>query len=862
MPLQPGLHLGSYRIVAQLGAGGMGEVYRAHDDRLGRDVAIKVLPPAFAVDPERLRRFELEARSAGGLNHPNLLSVLDVGNHDGSPYLVMELLEGETLRNKLNGHPLPIRKAVEIAQALAQGLAAVHEKGIVHRDLKPENVFLTRDGRVKVLDFGLAKFHVPAAGLVTESQDTQTMDARRPELTGAGMMLGTVGYMSPEQIRGEALDGRSDLFALGTLLWEMLTGKRPFSAPSALETLNAILREEPQSLDPGLNLPLALERLLHRCLAKEPSGRFHSASDLAFALESCLQSSESRERPGMNPARRRRLWLAASMLLGACALAGAGYLLRPAPPVPALTQLTFKPGAIYGARFGPDGREVFYDLRPPAQPATLTALHLDGLEESPLGLPSALLLAVSPQGQIGVQTDGICDQWIWSWSHGTLAVSDNRNRSPVPLSTDVLMADVNAAGDIAAVRYVDGRFLLEFPLGRTRLDQPMTLFNPRFSPDGRYLAFLNYVSGGWVCAIQVLETATGRIRTLTEEAGYSGLAWKGREVWFSRNSRRHSTQLGAVTLGGSARIAQELPGKVSLLDADRDGRLLLAVRRNRIPVRVWNPALQPRDFSVEGQGSVWWASPDGKRVIICDLETSRGATHPVYDCPVDGGFPASIGWVTPEFNVNADGTMLVAVDYGPPPALVLTPIGLQGGSRRIPCPTLESILFPAWAQDGKRLVLIANEKGHKPRLWGLDLDDGAGPVPLSAEGITAIYQNLLCSPDGRYAIAETRGAPVLCDLRHPERDPTLIAGLLRGEYVGGWNQDSRHVYAFRQGSPLPQQLWLVDITSGRRTLVRNLDSPADAGQQLELSWVTPDGKTVASSVYHQSAELYMLEGLK
>ena len=323
MSLPPGTQLGSYRIVAPIGAGGMGEVYRAHDPRLDRDVAVKVLPEGFGEDAARLRRFEHEARALAALNHPNIVTVFEVGSHEGMPYLVMELLEGETLRSTIVGRPVPVQRVVEVGLALAQALAAAHEKGILHRDLKPENVFLTRDGRIKILDFGLAKTHAPAAGALPGSLTTETSGPGMGH-TDAGIILGTAGYMSPEQVRGEPLDGRSDLFALGLVLWEMVSGRGPFHRPSRLETLNAILREEPPPLDPGLRVPPGLERILRRCLAKDPAGRFHSAYDLAFTLQtgSGLGSEQPPAGGGRLPrVLPRRLALPLGIALG-CILLG------------------------------------------------------------------------------------------------------------------------------------------------------------------------------------------------------------------------------------------------------------------------------------------------------------------------------------------------------------------------------------------------------------------------------------------------------------------------------------------------------------------------------------------------------------
>ena len=294
MTLAAGTRLGPYEILAPIGAGGMGEVYRARDERLKREVAVKVLPASFSMDPDRLRRFEQEAQAAGALNHPNITAVYDIGHHDGAPYIVSELLEGETLRSRLVMGALSPRKATEYAAQIAQGLAAAHEKGIVHRDLKPENLFVTSDGHLKILDFGLAKSVMP--GSAEPGQSTaDTAAATRP-----GVIVGTTGYMSPEQVRGTAVDHRSDIFSFGVILYEMLSGQRAFQRHSDIETLMAILKEEPPQLEraSGLVTP-ELADIVGHCLEKSPAERFQSARDLAFALrgadrEAHVASSGSR----------------------------------------------------------------------------------------------------------------------------------------------------------------------------------------------------------------------------------------------------------------------------------------------------------------------------------------------------------------------------------------------------------------------------------------------------------------------------------------------------------------------------------------------------------------------------------------
>jgi serine/threonine-protein kinase len=327
MALTAGSRLGPYEILSPLGAGGMGEVYRAKDPRLGRDVAIKVLPASFSADPDRLRRFEQEARAAGVLNHPNITAVYDIGTHEDSPYVVQELLEGETLRTALAGEKLPPRKAIDYALQIAHGLAAAHEKGIVHRDLKPENLFVTRDGRVKILDFGLAKL------MRTEAEPGATGLPTATGGTEPGVVLGTLGYMSPEQVRGRPADHRSDIFSFGVVLYEMLTGRRAFQGETPVETMHAILKEEPPGLAGSAPaVSLALERIVRHCLEKSPEERFQSARDIAFALgEASSGSAAAQVTPVPQPPRPRafRPLLWAAGVAGLAALAAAVLWLRP-----------------------------------------------------------------------------------------------------------------------------------------------------------------------------------------------------------------------------------------------------------------------------------------------------------------------------------------------------------------------------------------------------------------------------------------------------------------------------------------------------------------------------------------------------
>ncbi len=408
MPLIPGTILGQYAIRSPLGAGGMGEVYRAHDTRLDREVAIKVLPESLTADADRLHRFEQEARAAAALNHPNILAVYQMATHEGVSYMVSELLEGETLRERLRRGPIPLRKAIDYAVQIAHGLAAAHDKGIVHRDVKPDNLFVTKDGRVKILDFGLAKLAQP--------RDASGAEATIAEGTEAGMVMGTVGYMSPEQVRGKMADHRSDIFAFGTILYEMVTGKQTFRKPTSAETMTAILNEDPPPISQvAAATPPGLQRVVHRCLEKNPEQRFQSASDMAFALEALSDTDMTPSTGGHahlgEPASRRGIAIAATalaVLLGVGALAY--FWISPAavPKVSNYVQLTHDGQPKY--LVGTEGSRLFLyvasgDNQGMAEMST-SGGEPRKMQLPPLSFNSPQPLSLSPDGSELLVMDG------------------------------------------------------------------------------------------------------------------------------------------------------------------------------------------------------------------------------------------------------------------------------------------------------------------------------------------------------------------------------------------------------------------------------------------------------------------------
>ena len=448
MTLASGTKLGPYEIISPLGAGGMGEVYRARDSRLKRDVAVKVLPRALSADPDRLRRFEQEALATAALNHPNILAVFDIGSSDGSPYVVSELLEGETLRDRLRSGPIPLRKALDYALQAAHGLAAAHEKGIIHRDLKPENLFLIKDGRLKILDFGLAKLTQTEAGtpasLATVSHGTE-----------AGVVLGTAGYMSPEQVRGRPLDARSDIFSFGAILYEMLSGKRAFHGDTPADTMSSILKEEPAELSTtNRNISPALDRIVHHCLEKNPEARFHSASDIAFDLEhlSGISGSSAKVAPveTVAPSPKRHFGLVGALAL-ALLMLGLGWWLghgsAHAPP-PEYKQITFRTGFVGNARFAPDGT-IVYSASWEGDDKQLYINRENEPNARELGVRDAELLAISRKGELAIRMNSVSPGgWM---QYGTLARLPLSGGTPREMVDNVMDADWSPNGETLAI---------------------------------------------------------------------------------------------------------------------------------------------------------------------------------------------------------------------------------------------------------------------------------------------------------------------------------------------------------------------------------------------------------------------------
>ena len=520
MALTSGSKLGPYEIQSLLGAGGMGEVYRAKDTRLGRDVALKVLPESFARETDRLHRFEQEARAVAALNHPNILAIYDIGEDGGAPFIVSELLEGCSLRAELEQGALSARKASDHAAQIAQGLAAAHDKNVVHRDLKPENIFLTKEGRVKILDFGLAKLALNARGTKAQS-DGLTLTSSPTE---AGMVMGTAGYMAPEQVRGSAVDSRTDIFAFGAVLYEMISGQRAFRRDTTAETMTAILKEDPPEFS-EMDHPVSpgLERIVRRCLEKQPEQRFQSAKDLAFALEA-LSGTTSRTAANVaikdgvkTDATGTRRWFGFAAVAALCLALGAAivWYLRPGPaPPPTFTRVSYHRGEVIRGRFAPDTKTVFYSAKFGGGAPDTYSIREDYPASTPAGLDGALLLAISRQGQMAVLTrPTYFAHYEWG---GTLATSPLGGSAPRELLEHVFDADWGPDGnELAVLDRSNQKWRLQYPIGKVLLESEGWMSDLRVSPDGKQVALFHHPPNPDDRGDLVLVDRSGQLRIIS-----------------------------------------------------------------------------------------------------------------------------------------------------------------------------------------------------------------------------------------------------------------------------------------------------------------------------------------------------------
>ncbi|HWN98600.1 MAG TPA: protein kinase [Blastocatellia bacterium] len=837
MTLTSSTRLGPYEILAPLGAGGMGEVYRARDTRLGRDVAVKVLPSSFSDNEQRLHRFEQEACAAGALNHPNILIVHDIGSHDGSAYVVSELLEGDTLRERMAGAALPQRKAIDYSLHVARGLAAAHEKGIVHRDLKPENIFITKDGRVKILDFGLAKLTEPADGYAQTDIPTRRID------TDPGMVMGTVGYMSPEQVRGRPVDHRADIFSFGAILYEMLTGKRAFHGESPAETMSAILREDPPDLsESNKNLTPALERVVRHCLEKNPEERFHSASDLAFAIEalsgSTPTSAQTSAMPAVRPRwiRKRELiaWIVAAVAVLVALVLSITYFQRAPVEVRAVRSFILPPekSSFNFGRFGatiivsPDGTRLAF-VAPTAEGRNLLWVRsLDGLSAQALvGTEAATYPFWSPDSRfLGFFAQGKLKRIDAAGGPPSTLCDAPQGRGGAWSRNGVIVFSPNPSSALHRVSALGGASSPVTTLDDTRGEGSHRL--PTFLPDGDHFLYLGRTIGtdeGTPVYVASLESKESKLLMRAN----SNVEYAQRYLLYLRGTTLMARPFDAKrleTVGDAFPLAEQVQQGLRGPSAG-----VFSVSENGI--------LAYQMGKTTGSSQLAWFDRSGKQLGVLGDQA-------LYSNP----------------RLSPDGKMATVSVIDPQsgrPDIWVYEVAHARRTRLTFDPAEERTV--AWSPDGSRIAFSSNRKGH------FDIyqkaSSGAGSDELLLES-DFDKQPTSWSRDGRFLLYFTSdpktGADIWVLPLSGDRKPFPFLNTEFNEGNGQFSPDGRWIAYFSTESDRTE-LYVAPFPGpgGKRQISTSgaVVPPRWRGDGKEIFYLAPDNKLMAAEVNGQGAML-------
>jgi eukaryotic-like serine/threonine-protein kinase len=866
MPLVTGSRIGAYEVLDVLGAGGMGEVYRARDTRLNRDVALKVLPPLFALDPDRVARFKREAQVLAALNHPHIAAIYGLEESDDVKALVLELVDGTTLSDRITSGGLPTDEALAIGRQIAEALEAAHDKGIIHRDLKPANVKITDNGVVKVLDFGLAKAWegAPEAQLATAPTLTATLDRERG-------ILGTPAYMSPEQARGRALDKRADIWSFGCVLFEMLAGRSAFEAETISDTLARVLDRDVDwgALPPST--PVRVRDLLRRCLHKDVNRRLRDIGDARLELEEALPDGVDRA-GGVDAAsrvdgRRRALRIIAVLAPFTLAILATAYLVNRERGVsmPAFRQLTFRHGTITGARLAADGQTVVYRATWSGANPELFLIRPESLQSGSIGLANAGIYSVSSRGDLAV---AIGCRLNWGECLGTLAQVPITGGSPREMVKDVIAADWSPDGrTMAVVSFNDSSYRLEYPLDKVLYQAKGWITHARVSPRADRIAFLDHDRLGDTGGSVSLVDLNGRKTTLSSDwKSLHGLAWSpsGEEIWFSgsRSGKGGTSTIYAVTLDGRQRTVFSAPGTLRLNDISRDGQQVLLTRgttRGGI-LAAGVSGITERDLSWFDYSTVADLSSDGKTLLFYEWGEGVGGSPTIFIRKTDGSEAVQLGPGRP-LALSPDARWVLAVQESQSQQLVLLPAG-TGDVKRMPRgPIVEYLDWAAWSPDGRRVLFAARESGDVQRTYIQDAD-GGDPRPITPNG----FVGMALSPDGQTLVTVDRyGEYYLCSTGHSS-EPRTLAGYRDGDVPLQWSADGHSLFV-REAGNLRLKIFKLDVSAGTRQFWKELVPPDptvlfDIGSDPGQVRVTPDGKSYAYTYWTFEGQLYLAQGLK
>jgi eukaryotic-like serine/threonine-protein kinase len=842
----------------------MGEVYRARDTKLKRDVAIKVLPADFAADPERLGRFEREAHLLASLNHAHIASIYGLEAAAGNPALVMELVEGETLADLIARGPVPVPEALAIARQIADALEYAHERGIVHRDLKPANVVVSRDGQVKVLDFGLAKAITGEGGGSSASDATHSPTLTSPA-TRAGVILGTAAYMAPEQARGKDVDRRADVWAFGVVLFEMLAGRRLFEGETISDTIAAILTQTPPFDRLPPTTPVAVRRLLERCLDRDPKQRLRDIGEARIALDRVIAGGDD---PAPAPdtttpssaARRpapRLPWIVAGLAVVAAVAAVSLMHGRRAPAVEPVkfVEKTFSNQTIYGARFAPDGQAILFSAAQTGNTPYLYSLRPEYTEPVRVSDEPLQLLSVSSTGEMAVLTH---PKWV---AHrvcaGTLARMPIGGGAPREVMKDVLQAAWAPDGkQLAIIRVEAGMVRLEYPPGTVLFETSGYVSDLAFSPNGDRIAYfehpMRFDDRGLIAVVDL----HGKRTVLSEGYwGEEGVAWapSGDEVYFSAGTGYSDFSIYAVDMKGNVRVALQSAGGVVIHDVAPNGDWLVTrddltrLIRARAPGETAERNLSWQDFS-----NVAAISRDGRTLLFGAEGMSAGANYLTCTRGTDGS-PVVVLGEGLATDLSPDGQWAAAIIL--PDRLVLYPTG-AGQTREMERGPIASYSDARWFPDGKRLLITAAEKGAVMRGYVQDSAGGA-PKQIMPDAIRGGYP----TPDGHHVLVwMSDGSWNLVDLAGGA-NPVAVSGIGQDENVDGWSPDGRGVLV-HDPAQVPAQITRVDLATGARTLVLTIN-PSDAGV-LSVSVVSfdRDETSYAYDFLHYISHLYHVHGAR
>jgi hypothetical protein len=836
--IAPGTRLGPYEILAPLGAGGMGEVWRARDTTLDREVALKFLPASFADDAERLARFDREAKVLASLNHAGIAAIYGFHEHDGHRFLAMELVPGVDLAERLRSGRLSVAEAIDVALQIAEALEAAHERGVVHRDLKPANVKLTPDGKVKVLDFGLAKA-LDAAASSGGARDASTSPTITSLGTVSGVILGTAAYMSPEAARGRTVDKRADIWAFGCILYEMLSGKLAFPGETVSDTMAAVLTREPD----GAALPAPtsprLRELLARCLRKDPKERLRDIGDARLELREATRADRSFEAAPAAASKTPLRWTYGALGLVTIVAALAGLLagrraIDTRPPV--FRPLTTGNGVVYSARFTPDGATVIFGAAFEGHPLALYSMRADGVESRPLDVPGADVAGISRDSRlallIGRRHEG---SWLRT---GTLAHVALTGGTPRELLEDTFDADISPDGNQFAVVLGDGgEQVLQYPIGKEVFRTHGWVGQPRIAPDGRRVAFVDHrIWGDDLGEIKMLG-ADGKVERLAPEQQYTqGLCWSrdGKTVWYSNADDFAGGQVYAVEPGGAPRLMARVPYLLRVQDVAADGRVLLLIDDTwaTLAGQLAGDASE-RIYSFWSNDTVAGIADDGSSYAGTDNAVVNGDYTVFFrrgeSPPVRLGPGLAVG-VTPDAK-----SVLATTMAGSPRGLTLLPVG-PGQPRPL---DLDGVSYRGLAgqpvqfsRDGRRFAFVGGKEGEERAAWVLDLADGV-PRKASPEGATGA----IISPDGTKVVV---GDPVRGMYVVSSAGNAPVPGAPRQDVPLGWMADGSAVLSWDK--TLPPRIFKTDLLGGRRELFRELRPVDPIGTVYAWLFVSPDGR--------------------